>query len=474
MINRISMFKKAFESRKHWTEADAIVAWRNTKKMCCAARGVTFKKHGVWIPLLAALLMSSIDAAANSSAAPISQVPPGLSPDVSVENWYWGPGNRWSYKNTRRIFPSADIYRGEGAVAPLAYMPRNIDDITFVHPTTQVVTTIAQMYAQTDTDAFLVMKDGKILAERYFNGMKSADTHILMSVTKSVVGALAGILIEQGRLRPSALITDYVPELKGSAYAGATVRQLLDMTVGLDFNEDYASKTSDLYRLDEAAGWVPRGPNAPRGLHEYLATLTKKVGVHGSTFRYISANVDLMGWVMERATNTDFASLLSQELWSKLGAERDAYVLLDGHQAAYSDPGLNATLRDVGRFAQMMLQNGVYNGHRIVPEAWIRDIRQGGDPKAWKAGPAYPEFKQMSGYDQGSYRSYWYVADPKRGHYAAIGLAGQLVVIDPSSNTVIVKFSSETAPDSDKPQIEYAAAIAIIDELAGRSAGSGK
>jgi CubicO group peptidase (beta-lactamase class C family) len=444
------------------------------KKMRHVARSVTFKIHDAWIPLIAALLMLSIDAAAISNAAPISQAPTGLSPDINVENWYWGPGNRWSYKNTRRIFPSADIYRGDGPVAQLAYAPRNIDDITFVHPTTKAVTTVAQMFAQTDTDAFLVMKDGKILTERYFNGMNPADTHLLMSVTKSVVGSLAGIIIEQGRLRPTALITDYVPELKGSAYAGATVRQLLDMTVGLDFNEDYASKTSDLYRLDEAAGWVPRGPNAPRGLHEYLATLTKRVGVHGSAFRYISANVDLMGWVMERATNTDFANLLSQELWSKLGAERDAYVLLDGHQAAYSDAGLNATLRDVGRFAQMMLQNGVYNGNRIVPEAWIQDIRQGGDPKAWKASPAYPEFKQMSGYDQGSYRSYWYVADPKRGHYAAIGLAGQLIVIDPRSNTVIVKFSSESAPDSDKPQIEYTAAIAIIDALAGRSAGSGK
>jgi CubicO group peptidase (beta-lactamase class C family) len=416
--------------------------------------------------LAGALLALVIGVPADANAKDDPKPGVAVAPDINVDNWYWGPGNRWAYLNTRRIFPTADIYRGDGPVARLPAAPYDLDAITFVHPTTKAPTTVAQMYELTDTDAFLVMKDGKILTERYFNGMQPTDTHLLMSMTKSVVGSLAGILVEQGRLRPTALITDYVPELKGSAYEGATVRQLLDMTVGLDFNEDYASKSSDLYRLDEAAGWVPRGPQAPRGLHEYLSTLTKKIGVHGSTFRYISANVDLMGWVMERATHTDLAALLSEELWSKLGAERDAYILLDGHQAAYSDPGFNATLRDTGRFAQMMLQNGRYNGHRIVPEAWILDIRHGGDPKAWAASPAYPEFKLMSGLDRGSYRSYWYVADPKRGHYAAIGLAGQLIVIDPRSRVVVVKFSSETAPDSDKPQIEYAAAVAIIDALA--------
>src|ERR1700687_5537034 len=101
------------------------------KKMRHVARSVTFKRHRAWIPLIAALLMISIDAAAISNAAPISQVPTSLSPDIHVENWYSGPGNRWAYKNTRRIFPSADIYRGDGPVAQLAYTRRNIEDITF-------------------------------------------------------------------------------------------------------------------------------------------------------------------------------------------------------------------------------------------------------------------------------------------------------------------------------------------------------
>ncbi len=394
------------------------------------------------------------------------------APDISVENWYWGPGNQWSYQHTRRVFPSADVYRGDGPVSKLDYAPREIDGITFTHPTTKAAMTIAQMFTATDTDGFLVMKDGKIVAERYFHGMTPTDTHLLMSVTKSVVGALAGIVIEQGRLDPGAQITHYLPELKGSAYDGATVRQLLDMTVGLGFDEDYSSKTSDLYRLDEAAGWVPRGPTAPRGLHDYFSTLKTRVGPHGQVFRYVSANVDLMGWVLERATNTDFAALVSRELWSKLGAERDAYVLLDQHQAAYSDAGFNATLRDLGRFAQMMLQEGAYNGQQIVPQAWIRDIRHGGSAQAWKDGGFYPEMKARYGYAEGSYRSYWYVADPKAGLYSAIGLAGQLIVIDPKTNTVVIKFSSESTPVTDEPDVEYAGAVAIIQALAERTDGA--
>ena len=178
----------------------------------------------------------------------------GTAPDISVKNWYWGPGNHWSYQHTSRIFPSATISRGQGPIAPLDYALRDLDAISFVHPATKARMSIAQMYAATDTDAFLVMKDGKIVTERYFNGMKPEDRHLLMSVSKSVLGTLAGIIIDQGRLDPNALVTSYIPELEGSAYEGATVRNLLDMTVGMEFDEDYSSKTSDLYRLDESAG----------------------------------------------------------------------------------------------------------------------------------------------------------------------------------------------------------------------------
>lgn len=413
-------------------------------------------------------LLTPLSGCGGSEAATTStsELGRGVAPDIYVDNWYWGPGNRWAYKHTRRIFPSADIRRGDGPVAKLDRAEQAIDTISFTNPVNGAPMTVAQMYEATDTNAFLVMKRGRIVAERYFGDMQPHDLHLLMSCTKSVMGTLTGIVVANGFLKPEDPVVRYVPEIKGSGYDGATVRQLLDMTVGIDFDEDYASTTSDLYRLDEAAGWVPRGPNAPRGLHEYLPSLVRRAGPNGEVFRYMSPNTDLLGWVLERATNSDFAEIATQLLWSKLGAERDAYVLLDGHQAAYTDPGFNATLRDTGRFAQMVLQNGRYNGQTIVPESWIADFYTGGSQSAWKASPGYRYNKNRYGYADGSYRSGWYVADSSVRFLTAIGLAGQLIVIDPKTETIIVKFSADASPtDFWKDSVSNVAAVAIIQAL---------
>lgn len=390
------------------------------------------------------------------------------APRVTPQNWYWGPANVWSYQNTRRIFPSARVTKGDRPTSPLERREVNLDDLAFDDPASGRRMKLSEMYGATFTNAFLVMKDGKIVVERYFNGMQPEDPHLLMSVTKSVVGAMTGVIVDQGRLDLEAPITSYVPEVGKTAYAGATVRHLLDMSVGLDFNEDYASKTSDLYRLDEAAGWVERGPNAPAGLQDYLKSLVNRRGSHGEAFLYASPNTDLMGWVLERATNTDLAKLLSTELWSKLGAEEDAYILLDGYQNAYADPGFNATLRDMGRFGQMMLQDGYYNGQQIVPAKWVRDIRQNGDKAAWRRSPAYAFFSKLVGFESGAYRSYWYVAG-EEGIYLGIGLAGQLLVVDPKNKIVIVKFSAFASPELEFLSTHLAATRAIIRTLSAES-----
>ena len=325
--------------------------------------------------------LASMSRAAPNSGAAASQ--DRLAPDINVSNWYWGPGNHWSYQHTSRIFPSATIDRGKGPVAPLSYALRDLNGISFINPITKARMSIAEMYASTDTDAFLVMNHGKIVTEQYFNGMRAADRHLLMSVSKSVLGMLAGILVDQGRLDPNAALHGFL-ELKDRLHDGATVRNLLDMTVA-QFDDITAQEQRSL-SIGRGGRWVAR-LNAAKGLHEYLTTLKRRHGAHGNEFRYISANTDAMGWVVERATHTDYAQLVSDELWIKLGAERDAYVLLDGFQAAYTDPGLNMTLRDLGRFSQMVLEHGFYNGQQIVPRQWIEDTRHGGDPQAWKNGP---------------------------------------------------------------------------------------
>lgn len=388
-------------------------------------------------------------------------------PPVTPANWYWGPGNRWSYRNMRRLFPTAGISRGLGPVAPLVTRTRHVDDIAFDDPVSKSRMTVGQMYGATHTDAFLVLKDGEIAVERYFNGMQPQELHLLMSVSKSVAGSLTGISVERGLLDPEKLVTDYVPELAGTVYDGATVRHVLDMQVSMEFDYDETSPASDIHRMDESVNWVPRGPTALNGVKAFLRTLTRKKAVHGEIFDYLTQQTNVLTWCLERATGQEYPALLQRDLWEKLGAEQDAALVLDGYQSGYTPAGLNICLRDLGRFGQMMLQNGIYNGQRIVPEEWIRDIRLGGDSAAWAKATENRTRDAMAGFAAGSYRSYWYVADAERGRYMALGLGGQMMVIDHPANMVAVKFcSTPTLEDGEFAFVtQYHAIDAIIAAL---------
>jgi len=392
------------------------------------------------------------------------------TPHITLDNWYWGPGNRWSWMHTRRVFPSANISRGSGPVSPLPTAPRDLSGVSFHDPISGKILTVAQMLEQTYTDGFIVLKDGKIVDERYFNGMREDTPHLLMSVTKSVVGTLAGILVSRGQIHTDKLITDYLPELKGTVFDGATVRNALDMTVA-------ARLDGDPYKaIDQAAGWIAPDAHSAPGLRAYLTTLTKKNGAHGKKFLYLDPSPQVICWIIERVTHKDFSEVLQEEIWSKLGAEHDSYVLMDHYQEAYTTPGLNMTLRDLARFSQMVLQDGVINGHRIVPHAWIADIRAGGDPAAWLAGQSPLEQRvPLPGHAHGSYRNYWWMAEGQCGRFAGIGLGGQLVVVDPTANMVIVKFTS--SPDNNAGEratlTAYYGIDALISAVSGHSC-SGK
>ena len=151
--------------------------------------------------------------------------------DVTAANWYWGPANRWSWHNTRRIFPTAQVGRGSGPVVPLDHADRDLTQITFYDLATRKSMTVADMLEATFTDGFLVLQHGQILSEVYRNGLTPDQPHLFMSVSKSVMGTLAGILAGRGELDVGKKITDYVPEMQGTVYTGATVRNLLDMSV---------------------------------------------------------------------------------------------------------------------------------------------------------------------------------------------------------------------------------------------------
>jgi hypothetical protein len=284
------------------------------------------------------------------------------------------------------------------------------------------------------------------------------------------MGTLAGILADQGKLDSAKLVTAYIPEMQGTVYEGATVRNLLDMTVD-DPTEraafTSAEGTAKAYEaVDEAGGWLPATPTTAPGLRAYLVSLHRPHGVHGKQFLYLDQSAILIGWVMERATGRDLSALLTENLWSKLGTEHEASVMLDHYQQSYSSAGFNATLRDLARFGQMMAQHGAFNGQQIVPTAWIKDIQTAGagQPEPGPDAPAnYP------GHRHGLYRNFWWVTEKTCGRFAGIGLGGQLLIIDPIADMVVVKFDSVPSPEQDEAAFatQYAGIDAIIRTISG-------
>ncbi len=362
---------------------------------------------------------------------------------VVLANMQEGPFNRWAFRNLRRLLPTGNVWRGNGPVAPLAVAPRHLDDIAF-HDRDGADLTVKQHLDAGYTDGLVVLHRGAIVAERYGDGVEAHEPHLLMSVTKSFAGSLTGIVCEKGQLSPDMAVTSILPELAGSAYDGALVRHVLDMTVGMDYSEDYEDRQSDVALLDVAAGWRPWREDAPDNLRAYMATM-RKAGPHGETFHYVSTNTDVLGWILERVTGTDFATLLSREIWQPMGAEFDAYITLDRLGAPQTDGGLCVTTRDLARFGQLHLQNGVMNGRRIVPESWIRDFRENGDAGAWDRGNFA---EKMPGCH---YRSKWY-SDLNDVHrpFFGLGIHGQMLFVDPVAAVVIARHSTHPSPVDDK------------------------
>lgn len=391
---------------------------------------------------------------------PMRGFPPAPQDQVTLANWRTGPYNRWAFHHVRELVPSAPIRRGDGPVATLDRATADLGGVAFAD-TSGRETTLGEVLAATHTDAFLVMRRNTILFERYWNGMRADDPHILMSVSKSVTGALAGVLVECGQLDPDAPVTDYVPQAANGAYADATVRHLLDMTVGVRFEEDYVDPAGDVARYRVAMNWNPPADGTPvTDLRAFCAGLAPE-GAHGERFHYVSPNTDMLGWVLERASGTRLADLLSACLWQPMGTEFDAYITVDGLGASRAAGGMCMTLRDLARLGRLMLDGGLSAGNQVIPAAWIDDIRRNGDTDAWRRGDFFETMPDTL------YRSCWYVGAGAPGALCGIGIHGQWLWADPATDVVIAKFSSQPDPVDDPTDATLLRAFAAI---AGRLA----
>ncbi|TDQ77648.1 hypothetical protein A8950_3803 [Dongia mobilis] len=366
--------------------------------------------------------------------------PPAPEHQVTLANWRVEPFNRWSYSHVSEIVPSAQIPNNPDLITPLAAAPADFGRID-IRTADGRSSTVAEMLATTYTDGFLVLHKGRIAAESYAGALTRFRPHIVFSVSKSITGTLAGTLVERGELDPDAPIVTYLPEVAKSAYGDASVRHVLDMTVAIDFAEEYLNPESDFMRYRRATNWNPPLPGeTPGDLRSFLAGLKRGAGDHGRQFHYVSVNSDLLGWILERAAQQTFADLLGERIWSPMGAEMPAQITVDRLGAPRTAGGISAGLRDLARFGELMRQDGAAQGRQLVPAAWIDDILTRGDKAAWARG-------DMDHFNPGgSYRSKWYILDDARQQFCAVGIHGQWIFIDRQSETVIVKVSSQPLP----------------------------
>jgi CubicO group peptidase (beta-lactamase class C family) len=357
---------------------------------------------------------------------------------TTLANWRLHPHSQWSFRHVEKIVACDMIAAGTGV--PLQRgQELLLDGITVAHRGEWIAAESA--LTTTDTDSFLVLHEGKIVCERYLRG-EAHDRHILFSVSKSVTGTLAGILVGQGKLDPTALVTRYVPEVAASAYGDCLVRHLLDMTAESGFVEDYLDANGDYARYRSATGWNPPRPEFKgETLHQFLATVRPAQSQHGQFFKYTSPHSDLLGWVLERASGLSFATMMSELLWKPLGADQDALITVDAKGAARTAGGIACTLRDLGRFAELMRLKGLAQGKQVVPEIWIDDILRNGSRDAWKNGAGF-----LNIFPQGSYRTQWYLSHEATEHFCAIGIHGQWIYVEPARGVVIIKFSSQPLP----------------------------
>lgn len=364
-------------------------------------------------------------------------------PGIHLNNWRETPNSRWSFHHVRELIPTACIPGNPSDPAILTRTESPLAELSVDGPDGSR-RTLDELLVDLWTDALCVMHGDTLVHEWYAPHYRGVEPHILFSVSKSVTGALTGLLVEQGQIAADGMITDYIPDAAGSAYGDCTLQHVLDMQVGLDFAEVYTGENLQFNRYRAATGWNFPAPGEPPGdLHGFLTSIAHSGAPHGHAFRYASPNSDMLGLVLESASGETFSELLSRHVWEPMGAEADAYITVDSKGAPRSAGGICVRPRDLARFGRLMCNGGRFNGTQIIPRAWVEDCLSAGSREAWQLGNMnylLPE---------GRYRNQWYQTGSASGAFFALGIHGQWIYVDPQTEVVIIKMSSRPDPVND-------------------------
>ena len=361
--------------------------------------------------------------------------------EITLDNWKDFPFSTHTFQNVSELIPVQTI-EGTGSYI----FPRKIQEdlLSDEYEISGERLTGQQVLEQTYTDAFIVSKNGVITSEYFAHGMTQSSQHLTFSVSKSITGIVAGIILKKFGISADAKISEFLSGTQGGAYEDATIRNLLDMTVSLDFDESYASKEGVYARYRQAMLWMPRKGDdkySDEDLAQFILSLPKADDEHGYRFSYKSPNTDLLGLVLEKISNEPLTTLISEQLWKKIGCG-DATITVDNKEMARTAGGLSCSIEDLAIVGELMRNGGVLNAQLILDPIWAVDTFSQSDTKAWQRGEFFESLPK------GSYRNQWYsIGD---GQLCAIGIHGQWIYINAPLGTVICKFSCQPKADDDE------------------------
>jgi CubicO group peptidase (beta-lactamase class C family) len=349
------------------------------------------------------------------------------------------PQIRWSLSHMRELTPSAAVWRGGAEPSELGNAgvadESAIDSLTFADMHGRKQSWIDSLH-DTYTDGILVLHRGRRIYERYFGALQPQIPHACFSITKSYAATLAATLIHERTLDANKTVSYYLPEMVATAYKDATLRQVLDMQIGVAYSELYSDPHAHVWDYARAGGLRPREANykGPGNFYDYLQTLRPE-GAHGTGFTYKTVNTEVLCWVMSRVSGVGLPEMLSERIWSRLGCEQDGYMTVDSIGVAMGGGGLNACLRDLSRFGELMRCEGAWRGEQVIPAEVVADIRHGADPAKF----ASAGYTHLPGY---SYRNMWWVSHNSDGMFEGRGIHGQRLYVAPKAQLVIARFCS--------------------------------
>ncbi|MGB0932407.1 MAG: serine hydrolase domain-containing protein, partial [Chitinophagales bacterium] len=291
------------------------------------------------------------------------------------------------------------------------------------------------------TDGFLVLQKGEIIYEKYFSNMTESKRHNWFSVSKSLTGLTAAILAAEGKIDLQKSVLEYMPELKGTAWDGPTVQQVMDMEVNIKFDEVYMDPRSDAYKFSRVSRFVVNPKIKPEfdNVMDYFKSVKSGDNIK-ELFHYVSLNTEVIGMIIKKVTGKQPSEVMGEKIWSKMGAEQDGFVVRDPNGYEMVSAAINSTLRDAGRLGQMMLNDGYFNGQQIVPKSVVETIEKGGSIEKFAQSKRGKQFKSFH------YTNQWWHTDKEA--YFAKGLFGQWIYVDPATESVIVKFTTADIPTS--------------------------